>query len=58
MTVEFENPAATADVEQRARQEIAGARARAAAFARLGAGPLAAVAAGLAAWLILRRRRR
>jgi hypothetical protein len=57
MTEEFGNPAATADAEQRARQEMAGVRARLLGLARAGAVPLALVAA-LMAWLILRRRRR
>jgi hypothetical protein len=49
------NPAAVADAEQHARQEIAGIRARAATWAQ----PLAA-AAGIvvSGWLIQRWRRR
>jgi len=51
----MENPAAVADAEQHARQEIAGLRARAAGYAR----PLAA-AAGVAVsgWLLWRWCRR
>jgi hypothetical protein len=51
----MENPAAVADAEQHARQEIAGLRARAAGYLRP-----AAVAAGLlvSGWLIQRWRRR
>ena len=50
-----ENPAASADAEQHARQDIAGLRAR---LAR-GAVPLAAAAGALVSgWLVLRRRRR
>jgi len=54
-----ENPAATADAEQHARQEIAGMRQRLAGRAAVYARPLVAVAAGMAAagWLIRRRRR-
>jgi hypothetical protein len=56
---ETENPAALADAEQHARQEIAGLRARAAAHARGYARPLAA-ATGIVVtgWLVQRWRRR
>jgi hypothetical protein len=55
-----ENPAAVADAEQHARQEIAGFGARVAAGAREYAGPAAAAAAGIvvSGWLIRRWRRR
>jgi hypothetical protein len=54
-----ENPAAVADAEQHARQEIAGLRARAEARVATWARPLAA-AAGIvvSGWLIQRWRRR
>jgi hypothetical protein len=56
---ETENPAAVADAEQHARQEIAGLRARVAARARGYARP-AAAAAGIvvSGWLIQRWLRR
>ena len=55
-----ENPAAAADAEQHARQDIAGLRARVAARLPRGARPLAAAAGGalISGWVILRRRRR
>jgi hypothetical protein len=55
-----ENPAAVADAEQHARQDIAGLRARVAARLPRGARPLAAAAGAalLSGWVILRRRRR
>jgi hypothetical protein len=55
-----ENPAAVADAEQHARQDIAGLRARVAARLRRNARPLAAAAGGalISGWVILRRRRR
>jgi hypothetical protein len=53
-----ENPAAAADAEQHARQDIAGLSARVAGRLPRGARPLAAACALLAGWLILRRRRR
>ena len=55
-----ENPAAVADAEQHARQDMAGLRARAAARLPRGARPLAAVVGGalISGWIILRRRRR
>ena len=55
-----ENPAAVADAEQHARQDIAGLRARVAARLPRGARPLAAAAGGVlvSGWVILRRRRR
>jgi len=55
-----ENPAAVADAEQHARQDIAGLRARVAARLPCGARPLAAAAGGalVSGWVILRRRRR
>jgi len=56
---EPENPAAAADAEQHARQEIAGLRARVAARAP-GFARAAAAAAGVlvSGWLIRRWRRR
>jgi hypothetical protein len=55
-----ENPAAVADAEQHAREEIAGFGARVAARAREYAGPAAAAAAGIvvSGWLIQRWRPR
>jgi hypothetical protein len=54
-----ENPAASADLEQHARQDIAGLRARLAARLPRGAAPLAAATGALVSgWLVLRRRRR
>lgn len=54
-----ENPAATADAEQHARQDIAGLSARLAARLPRAARPIAAGAGVLVSgWLILRRRRR
>ncbi len=53
-----ENPAAVADAEQHARQDIAGLIARAAARMPRTAPPLAAAGALVSGWLILRRRRR
>jgi hypothetical protein len=57
-----DNPAALADAEQHARQEIAGLRSRAAQTARGAAGyawPAAAATAGvlLSGWLVRRWRR-
>ncbi len=49
-----ENPAAAADAEQHARQEIAGLRDRVADYA----GPLAAAAGVVASGLLIRRWRR
>ncbi len=49
-----ENPAAVADAEQHARQEIAGLRDRVADYA----GPLAAAAGVVASGLLIRRWRR
>jgi hypothetical protein len=57
-----DNPAAVADAEQHARQEIADLRSRSAGAVRLAAGyawPVAVAAAGvLSGWLIRRWRRR
>ena len=55
-----ENPAAVADAEQHARQDIAGLRARVAARLPRGARPLAAAVGGalVSGWVILRMRRR
>jgi hypothetical protein len=57
-----DNPAAVADAEQHARQEIAELRSRSAGAVRGAAGyawPVAVVAAGvLSGWLIRRWRRR
>jgi hypothetical protein len=55
-----ENPAAAADAEQHARQDMAGLRARVAARLPRGARPIAAAAGGvlISGWVILRRRRR
>ena len=54
-----ENPAATADAEQHARQDIAGLGDRLAAWLPRGAAPLAAAAGALlSSWLIRRLRRR
>jgi hypothetical protein len=53
-----ENPAAVADAEQHARQDIAGLSARLAASLPRGARPLAAAGALVSGWLILRKRRR
>jgi hypothetical protein len=53
-----ENPAAVADAEQHARQDIAGLSARMAARLPRGVVPLAAAGALVSGWLILRRRRR
>jgi hypothetical protein len=54
-----ENPAATADAEQHARQEIAGMRAKVSARAAGYARPLAVVAGVVVSgWLIQRWRRR
>jgi hypothetical protein len=57
-----DNPAAVADAEQHARQEIADLRSRSARAVRGAASyawPVAAAAAGvLTGWLIRRRRRR
>ncbi|HUA28469.1 MAG TPA: hypothetical protein VMC03_06260 [Streptosporangiaceae bacterium] len=50
----MENPAAVADAEQHARQEIAGLRHKAARYAR----PLAAAAGVVASGLLIRRWRR
>jgi hypothetical protein len=58
MSEDIANPAATADAEQRARQEIAGARARLIGLARVSAGPLAAAAALVSCWVVLRKRRK
>ena len=56
---DVENPAAIADAEQHARQDIASRGARLAARLSRGAAPLTAGAGALlSAWLILRRRRR
>jgi hypothetical protein len=53
------NPAATADAQQHARQDIAGLRARLAArLPRGAAAPLAAAGVLVSGWVILRRRRR
>lgn len=55
----MENPAAVADAEQHARQDIAGLRARVTERLPRGALPLAAAAGALiSGWVILRRRRR
>ena len=55
-----ENPAAAADAEQHARQDMAGLGARVAARLPRALGPLAlaAAAALVSGWLILRQRRR
>jgi len=53
-----ENPAAVADAEQHARQDIAGLSARVAALLPRSAAGLATAGALLSGWLILRRRRR
>jgi hypothetical protein len=55
-----ENPAAAADAEQHARQDMAGLRARVAARLPRGARPIAAAVGGalISGWVILRRRRR
>jgi len=53
-----QNPAAVADAEQHARQDIAGLSARLAARLPRGARPLAAAGALVSGWLILRKRRR
>ena len=53
-----ENPAAVADAEQHARQDIAGLGARVAARLPRSAPPLAAAGALVSGWFILRRRRR
>jgi hypothetical protein len=53
-----ENPAAVADAEQHARQDIAGLSARVAARLPRSARPLAAAGALVSGWLILRRRRK
>jgi hypothetical protein len=55
-----ENPAAAADAEQHARQDMAGIRARVAARLPRGARPIAAAVGGalVSGWVILRRRRR
>jgi hypothetical protein len=53
-----QNPAAVADAEQHARQDIAGLSARVAARLPRGARPLAAAGALVSGWLILRKRRR
>lgn len=53
-----ENPAAVADAEQHARQDIAGLSARVAARLPRTAPPLAAAGVLISGWLILRRRRR
>jgi hypothetical protein len=54
-----ENPAAIADAEQHARQDISGRSARLVARLPRGAAPLAAGAGALlSGWLVLRRRRR
>ncbi|HTV98877.1 MAG TPA: hypothetical protein VMF87_01150 [Streptosporangiaceae bacterium] len=50
----MENPAAVADAEQHARQEIAGLRDKAARYAR----PVAAAAGVVASGLLIRRWRR
>jgi hypothetical protein len=54
-----ENPAAAADAEQHAREEIAGLRARMEALVRAHARPLVATAgvAAVSGWLIRRWRR-
>lgn len=54
-----ENPAAVADADQHARQDIAGLGGRLAAWLSHGGAPLAAGAGVLlSGWFILRRRRR
>jgi hypothetical protein len=53
-----ENPAAVADAEQHARQDIAGLSARVAERLPRSAPPLAAAGVLVSGWLILRRRRR
>ena len=53
-----ENPAAAADAEQHARQDIAGLSARVGARLPRSAPPLAVAGVLVSAWLILRRRRR
>jgi len=53
-----ENPAAAADAEQHARQDIAGLSARVAARLPRSAPPLVAAGALVFGWLILRRRRK
>jgi hypothetical protein len=53
-----ENPAAAADAEQHARQDIAGLSARVAARLPRSAPPLAVAGVLVSGWLILRRRRR
>jgi hypothetical protein len=58
VAVAAENPAAVADAEQHARQDIAGLGGRVAARLRRGVPPLAAAGALVSGWLILRRRRR
>jgi hypothetical protein len=56
---DVENPAAIADAEQHARQDIAGRSARLTARLSRDAAPLAAGAGVLlSGWLILRRLRR
>jgi hypothetical protein len=53
-----ENPAAVADAEQHARQDIAGLSARVAARLSCSARPLAVAGALVSGWLILRWRRK
>src|SRR5260370_11889843 len=53
-----ENPAAAADAEQHARQDLAGLSARVAARLPRSAPPLVAAGALVFGWLILRRRRK
>ncbi len=53
-----ENPAAAADAEQHARQDLAGLSARVAARLPRSAPPLVAAGALVSGWLILRRRRK
>jgi hypothetical protein len=57
-TPSADNPAAAADLEQRALQEIAGMRDRAGSRARSYAWYAAAAGAVLSGWLIRRWRRR
>jgi len=53
-----ENPAAAADAEQHARQDIAGLSARVAPRLSRDLRPLAAAGALVSGWLIVRWRRR
>jgi hypothetical protein len=57
-TEAVENPAAVADAEQHARQDIAGLSARVAARLPRSAPLIAAAGVLISGWLILRRRRR